>query len=382
MTGTINDTLGSVFFNNLDLDDVPLSAVTCIYPLSGSYGFLARLLYYISLLVVIFSHRVWYWLVAGAGASAMTYSGTAAVHAFTLVALPRTGTFDLDSIGAYVITSTALILIVPIMSFSETMRRHSVRHILRVWAVLMAAGTACATAALLRSWPVEEPCTSKATGGLLTSPSQLSVATFNCTYSCFPNSHNSTESSRTTFTDFLRSANDTLALQTSTLNVTFLSQIQAEALIIACISITNSIFFLILWTKSKHSNKETEGALVPKYRQLTSIAGWLMLPVGLSPLLLVGNIVVAEMFFRSSEIVKGEPVYAIGQWSVVAAAGLVAIGTAIDRWFLGRDERRGKLEGGEEQSNQVESVPVMQDDGAGKVYSMVYARDSWHSFER
>ena len=106
--------------------------------------------FYISLLIVVFAHRIWYWLVAGAGVSAMTYSGTAAVHACILVALPRTGTFDLDSIGTYVITSTALIFIVPIMSFSETMRRHSVRHILRVWALFMAAGTACATAALLR----------------------------------------------------------------------------------------------------------------------------------------------------------------------------------------------------------------------------------------
>jgi hypothetical protein len=332
-----NSTVG-FFYNNLDQQNVPRNAVTCIYPLSGSYGFLARLFYYISLLIIVFSHRIWYWLVAGAGATAMTYSGTAAVHSFLLVALPRTGTFDLDSIGAYVVTSTALILIVPIMSFSETMRRHSVRHILRVWAFLMAAGTACSTAALLRPWPVEEPCTSGATGGLLTSPTELIVAKFNCTYSCFAQSKENVTSMRY---DFLRGINETTALTVGSFDTASLTRMNQDALIVAVITIVNFILFLALWTKSRGMYKDTQGALLPKDVTVGGITGLLVLPVLLSPLLMVGNIVIAEMYFRSSDAVRGEPVFAVGQWSVVAGAGLVAIGTGIDRWFVKRDENKG-----------------------------------------
>lgn len=332
-----NSTVG-FFYNNLDQQDVPRHAITCIYPLSGSYGFLARLFFYISLLIIVFSHRVWYWLVAGAGATALTYSGTAAVHSFLLVALPRTGTFDLDSIGAYVVTSTALILIVPVMSFSETMRRHSVRHILRVWAFLMAAGTGCSTAALLRPWPVEQPCTSNVTGGLLTYPTELNVANFNCSYTCFAQARENVTSMRY---DFLRSINETTALTVGSFNTATLSLMNADAMIVAVLTIVNFIFFMALWTKSRGVFKDTEGALLPRNVHVGGITGLLMLPVAVSPLLMVGNIVIAEMYFRSSDAVKGEPVFAVGQWSVMAGAGLVAIGTGIDRWFEKRDSRKG-----------------------------------------
>lgn len=370
-----NSTIG-FFYNNLDQQNVPRYAVTCIYPLSGSYGFLARLFYYISLLIIVFSHRIWPWLVAGAGATAMTYSGTAAVHSFLLLALPRTGTFDLDSIGAYVITSTALILIVPIMSFSETMRRHSVRHILRVWAFLMAAGTACSTAALLRPWPVEEPCTSNATGGLFTYPTDLNMANFNCSYTCFTQAKENVASMRY---DFLRSINETAALPVGSFNTSWLSLMGQDALIVAVLTIINFIFFLALWTKSRGVYKNTEGAFLPKNVHVGGITGLLMLPVALSPFYMIGNIVIAEMFFRSSDAVKGEPVFAVGQWSVVAGAGLVAIGTGIDRWFDKRDESKGLVV--EEESTAPLQVYEQGHEMhvINKPYLTTHANPSWHS---
>ena len=182
---------------------------------------------------------------------------------------------------------------------------------------------------------MQKPCTSNATSALLTSPLQLGVATFNCTYSCFSaGARNSTYSTL----DSLRNVNETLAVQIATFDTGALSRIQEEALIIASITIVNFLLFIILWMKSRGVYKDTQGALLPTNTTVRGITGWLMLPVIFSPLLMVGNIVIAELFFRSSDFAKGESMSAIGQWSVVAGAGLVAVGTGIDRWFASRDD--------------------------------------------
>ena len=56
----------------------------CVYPISGSYGFLNRLLYY-CLLIFALLVRHHSWLCPAALVSAMTYSSVACVHAFALL---------------------------------------------------------------------------------------------------------------------------------------------------------------------------------------------------------------------------------------------------------------------------------------------------------
>lgn len=56
----------------------------CAYAISGQYGFLPRLLYYLLLVISMFL-RKHDWLSAGALAGAMTYSASACVHAFALL---------------------------------------------------------------------------------------------------------------------------------------------------------------------------------------------------------------------------------------------------------------------------------------------------------
>lgn len=56
----------------------------CAYAISGQYGFLPRLLYYL-LLVISLLLRKHDWLSAGALTGAMTYSASACVHAFALL---------------------------------------------------------------------------------------------------------------------------------------------------------------------------------------------------------------------------------------------------------------------------------------------------------
>ena len=56
----------------------------CVYPISGQYGFLNRLLFYV-LMIFAFIVRKHDWLAAAALGTAMTYAASAAVHAFALL---------------------------------------------------------------------------------------------------------------------------------------------------------------------------------------------------------------------------------------------------------------------------------------------------------
>ena len=59
-------------------------AISCTYPISGQYGFLNRLLFYLLLLfALIVRHHSW--LAAAALGTAMAYAASAAVHAVALL---------------------------------------------------------------------------------------------------------------------------------------------------------------------------------------------------------------------------------------------------------------------------------------------------------
>ena len=62
---------------------VDYDQAVCTYRLSGQYGLLPRLLHYI-LLVFVAIGRKHIWLITGAIAYVLTYSGTAVVHSFVL----------------------------------------------------------------------------------------------------------------------------------------------------------------------------------------------------------------------------------------------------------------------------------------------------------
>jgi hypothetical protein len=145
------------------------AAMTCVYTVSGQYGLLPRVLYYALLIFTVFTHK-YIWLAAGAAASAMTFSGSAAIHAIILVALPRSSTsaIDLDVFGTYAASATGLIFIVTTMTFSKSLKKLAGRVLIRVWGALMFVGTACSIAAMLRPWPYEAPCVTKTRALLIT----------------------------------------------------------------------------------------------------------------------------------------------------------------------------------------------------------------------
>lgn len=90
--------------------------------IQGTYSFLARLLYYCTLIFSLFS-TAHLWLVASALASALVYSGAAAVHACLLVWRGPNPYIENDSWALYAILNTACLVTVPLLNWSGTLRR-------------------------------------------------------------------------------------------------------------------------------------------------------------------------------------------------------------------------------------------------------------------
>ncbi|KFZ16275.1 hypothetical protein V502_05193 [Pseudogymnoascus sp. VKM F-4520 (FW-2644)] len=91
-------------------DDTPIDQqVSCVYPLSGQYGLLPRLLFYLSLVLTVTIRRS-NWLVVGAFASAMTFSATAFVHIIIIFATHwgRPPILDLDVLGIYLMSKVSV----------------------------------------------------------------------------------------------------------------------------------------------------------------------------------------------------------------------------------------------------------------------------------
>lgn len=169
------------FFNSTADSD----KMMCGYQLSGNYCILNRVLYYALILFSIIGHSH-VWLIAGALASALTYSGTAAVHAVSLCIATRNGIFDIDILGAWTIVSVACMAVVPIFSFSSAIRESVVSPIFGLWGTLVGIGAICSIVSFDWSFPDEAACWSNGQNPqLLTSPSQLANPSFNCTYKCF-----------------------------------------------------------------------------------------------------------------------------------------------------------------------------------------------------
>ncbi|KKY17203.1 hypothetical protein UCRPC4_g05696 [Phaeomoniella chlamydospora] len=140
--------------------------VSCVYPVSGQYDVLPRLLYYILLLTSLIFRRH-NWLATAALGSAMSYSATAAVHVLALVTNfgyghssrlylfnPETAKpyGDLDVFGCYPVLAAAAIMVTPILNWSITIRNSRAQPVVIMWAVLILA-------ALIPAWLLFDPPT-------------------------------------------------------------------------------------------------------------------------------------------------------------------------------------------------------------------------------
>ena len=132
-------------------DGMMRTTVGCIYPISGQYDFLSRLLFYM-LIVVSLLFRRHNWLATAALGTAMTYAFTAAVHMLILVVNFQFGTSenlvnynpntskpygDTDIFGIYPILAAAAIMITPILNWSVSIRNSNAQPVVIWWAVLI-----------------------------------------------------------------------------------------------------------------------------------------------------------------------------------------------------------------------------------------------------
>ncbi|KAK2789964.1 hypothetical protein FQN52_005772 [Onygenales sp. PD_12] len=161
--------------------------VICVFPMSGPYNLLQRVLFYMLLVFAILGRRQ-RWLVFGALASAMSYSGAAALHGLLLVS-PARKAIDLDVYGIFAVTSSGVMLTAPLLNWSTTLIRASKRHryIVLLWGTVLLFGAIFTAACIYvngagfitpECLPPQEAATSKWAG--FPSPTE------NCTYVCPP----------------------------------------------------------------------------------------------------------------------------------------------------------------------------------------------------
>ena len=158
--------------------------MSCVYAISGTYGFLPRILYYITLVFAIFGRRK-EWLVIGALVSALTYAGTSAIHQMALVN-SKNPIFDLDIVGAWAVLSTGALAYISMMHWSSTLRDSRARIVLVGWGVLVGIALIFGRVELFdQVLPDSEPACYSSTGRLLKYPIESIRPQFNCTYKCF-----------------------------------------------------------------------------------------------------------------------------------------------------------------------------------------------------
>ncbi|KAL4959530.1 uncharacterized protein BDV14DRAFT_184526 [Aspergillus stella-maris] len=163
--------------------------ITCVYPLSGVYAPLQRILFYILLTFGVIGRRH-RWLVAGALASAMTYCGAAAIHSIFLIARSRSSVVDLDVYGVFATTSTGIMLVTPLLAWSTTLQsvEQDLRAIVVLWTLLVLQGAVLSLATIYTRGDTPGPtCLAEASlGDVPDTAATLRNATADCIYVCYP----------------------------------------------------------------------------------------------------------------------------------------------------------------------------------------------------
>ncbi|NJR31524.1 hypothetical protein HC762_02060 [bacterium] len=341
--------------------------MVCVYPISGAYGLLPRLLYYTTLVLAIFG-RSQEWLVIGALASSLTYAGTAAIHAMTLCT-SRKVVFDLDIYGAWAVLSTGALAYITFINWSTTLRNSKARTVMICWGVLVGAGLIFGRAELYDSeLSPGEPACHSSRGTLLSKPTQLLDPSFNCTYKCFAG-HKP-----------MREQSEAVAMSRATLTDGF-----SRFGLILIGPVMFAAYAAISFDSREHSPSQTCTRLVMKYLDpkhhaeitksiykasseswyggyfvlfnfvrrsrwsnrkcvLSFLAvPWFALGLALDMLcipLLVSNVILNELNILGSHLPTNEPLSAIGQWGQVVGSVLIVLATILNKGLDIRESRK------------------------------------------
>jgi hypothetical protein len=154
----------------------------CSYPVSGQYAILQRVLYYALLIFSVLMHGK-PWLVGGALAAAMTYSGAAAVHALVLAGISTKTLLDLDIYGVWAILSAGVLAVEPMMTFSTNLRNSVARPVVAFWGMIIGVGTVGTSVAIWRNFPIVPGCFDD--NGIVLGRLEA-IELPNCSYVCEP----------------------------------------------------------------------------------------------------------------------------------------------------------------------------------------------------
>ena len=135
--------------SNVTFVDGFQAEILCLYPVSGQFTGLQRILYYLLMLFSI-ATRSHQWLVVGSLVAAMTYSGVAAIYGMAAAAQRTPRVFERDSGVVWNILTTSILLAIPLLNWSSTIRRLHARTIMIYWVVLIFIGACSIYAAGLK----------------------------------------------------------------------------------------------------------------------------------------------------------------------------------------------------------------------------------------
>ncbi|KAH0840862.1 hypothetical protein FOPE_06355 [Fonsecaea pedrosoi] len=370
-------------YNNNDSYGGRITEIDCVYPISGTYGLLPRLLYYVTLVFAIFGRRT-EWLIVGALVSALTYAGTSAVHLMTLVT-SKTGVYDLDIMAAWAVLSTGALAYIGIIHWSSSLRATRARIVMICWGCLVGVSLIFGRAELFDT-PISppEPACYTPQGTLLEYPIQkaMNPAFGNCTYKCF------------NVTKPMRQTSEIMAIphgvldnsQYRTLTYVLVGPIQFAAYAALSMDVAEHtpsmmctklvMSYLIQPGQREQFSKSVYKASMEKWyggyfalfgyvrrsrwswRKLglsSFVIPWLMLGLAIDILclpLMVCNIVLNEITLLRGGLPANEANMAIGQWGAIVNSVLVLIAACINKG-LEIWERRKKTK---ELDSVVESV--------------------------
>lgn len=364
--------------------------MNCVYAISGTYGFLPRVLYYVTLAFAIFGrHREW--LIIGALVTAMTYAATTAIHQMALVS-SKQGIYDLDILGGWAILSSGALAYISFMHWSTALRDSNAHMIFLLWGLLLGISLIFGRSNIYSTEmsPAEPACYSS-NDELLVYPIQLISPLFNCTYRCFKD------------TKPMRQPSEVMAVPRSTLenywtglSVVMIGPIQFVA------------YAALSWDAVQHSPSRTCTWIVMKYLEpqhhermvrfihdasmehryggyfvlwhfakrtqrswlkvvlFAFTLPWFILALVIDflalPLLII-NIVLNELALMKPDLPTNEANYAIGQWGPWVSSVLVVLAAAFNQywlWFRRRKQRAKEVKQAEQAEQTEQTVYEVQ----------------------
>ncbi|KFY11727.1 hypothetical protein V492_04294 [Pseudogymnoascus sp. VKM F-4246] len=174
-------------------EDTPYDEiVSCVYPMSGQYALLPRILFYASLICASTMRRYW-WLTTIVLGVAMPYSLTAFVHMIVILATHgfNPPIFDLDIYGIFVLSAASVSMYPVLIVLRRRYKIRAVHAVVRLWWSIMVVTGFLASDLVSKSEYRQGSSNSEVAcyledGALLTSIAQLNgTRDLECIYDCF-----------------------------------------------------------------------------------------------------------------------------------------------------------------------------------------------------